>query len=49
MNRTGKKVMKMYDTHTAIDVDALSEEQLYRRLSESFDRIDIPASLKTGR
>lgn len=45
----GKKVTKMNETHTAIEVDVLSEEQLYRRLSESFDQIAIPVSLKTDR
>ena len=39
----------MNETHTAIEVDVLSEEQLYRRLSESFDQIAIPVSLKTDR
>ena len=53
----GKKVNRMNEfyyeaineTHTAIEVDALSEEQLYRRLSESFDAIAIPRSVKEGR
>lgn len=39
----------LYETHTAIEVDILSEEQLYRRLSEGFDPIAIPRQAATGR
>ena len=45
----GKKVTKMNETHTAIEVDVLSEEQLYRRLSEGFDPIAIPRQVSDGR
>ncbi|MDO4414291.1 MAG: hypothetical protein Q4C20_04375 [Erysipelotrichaceae bacterium] len=38
----------MNETHT-IDVDMLDEEQLYRRLSESFDLINIPYSVRNSR
>lgn len=38
----------MKETHT-IDVDTLSEEQLYRRLSEGFDPIAIPRQVSDGR
>jgi hypothetical protein len=56
-HRTGKKVIEMkeiycdalHETHTAIDVDTLSEEQLYRRLSEGFDPIAIPRQENNGR
>ncbi|MBQ7991496.1 MAG: hypothetical protein IJ252_00565 [Solobacterium sp.] len=39
----------LHETHTAIDVDTLSEEQLYRRLSEGFDPIAIPRQVSDGR
>ena len=56
-HRSGKKVIEMkeiyydalHETHTAIDVDTLSEEQLYRRLSEGFDPIAIPRQASDGR
>lgn len=46
--------MEMYvvaaeETHTAIEADALSEEQLYRRLKDSFDILVIPRPRKTDR
>ena len=37
------------ETHTAIEADTLSAEQLYRRLSESFDPIAAPRRGSDGR
>jgi len=34
---------------TAIDAELLTEEQLYRKLSEGFDPIAIPRSVNNGR
>ena len=37
------------ETHTAIEADTLSAEQLYRRLSESFDPIAVARRGSDGR